>query len=314
MQDLVVGKIKINTLLAFAFGTVFLVVTLMVRLAFPMSNDAETAVQVTSALAAAAIAAGIPGLFQFSVSSPGKALTIRATGSLIVFLIVLSMNASRAETVAAIEATLIFFTPLLLRHGLRKYRVRIGRPSLVLLSALMVIGEAAFFSETAGAGLPNLPSGYPIQSGIFAGYDLKNSAACRSCQQHMWIRENDRFVRKEVTRPVLLDIESRAWGGNPPDKHTQLHLLLAVEWRKWEMLPMLERDYQGHIYYTVDYKCNVDRIDVYSAKLVGYKLAPGKRPLSWLIGFVEIPFTLDVETMDGKIEQKVRETSRLCAA
>ena len=277
IRDVIIGKIKINTLLAFAFGTVFLLVTLMVRLVFPMSTGAEATIQVASALAAAGIAAGIPGLFQFAVSSPGKALTIRATGALVVFLVVLSMNASRAETVAVIEVTLIFFTPLLIRHILRKYRIRIEKPALVLLSALMMVGAAAFFSETTGGRLPDLPSGYPIQSGLFAEYDLKNSTDCKSCRQHLWVRENDRFVRKEV---------------NPSDKHTQLHVLLEVEWLKWEKTPMLERDYQGHIYYTVDYKCNADRVDVYGAKLIGYSLAPGKYPLSWLIGFVEIPYLL----------------------
>ena len=298
MRDLIVGRIRINTLLAFAFGTVFLVVTLMVRLAFPMSNDAESAVQVTSALAAAAIVAGIPGLFQFAVSSPGKALTIRATGSLIVFLIVLSMNSSRAETVAVIEATLIFFTPLLIRHILRKYRIRIEKPFLVLLSALMVVGAAAFFSETAGAGLPNLPPDRPIQRDVFTGYDLMGSKGCATCFQNLWVRENTRFTKG---------------GADSSDRHPRLDMLLEVEWRRWGQFPLLERNYQGHIYYTVDYKCDAGRADVYGSRLIGYSLKPGKIALSWLIGFAEIPFLLDDGMVNGKIESLAQERLRLCA-
>jgi hypothetical protein len=298
MRDLIVGRIKINTLFAFAVGTALLVLTLMVRLAFPMSNDAEFPVRVTSALAAAAIAAGIPGLFQFAVSSPRKALTIRVTGAFVIFLVVLSMNASRAETVAVIEATLIFLTPLLIRHILRKYRIRIEKPYLVLLSALMVVGAAAFFSQTSSPSLPNPPAtSEPLpatseQGDVFAKYDLKGgkkgTPACVSCQQNMWVLRT-RSLRKEA------------------DSQGKLHVLLDVEWRKWEDKPELNRNYKGSIYYTVDYECKTDQAGDVDPKLIGYELKPGNTVLSWLIGFVEIPFLLADGVVNREIARRITE-------
>jgi hypothetical protein len=296
-QDLVIGKIKISTLLTFAFGTVFLLITLVVRLAFPVSSNAEIAVQVPTALAAAAITAGIPGLFRFSASSPGKALTIRATGSLLVFLIVLALHSSRAQTVALIEGTLIFFTPLLIRHTLRKYRIRIGKPSLVLLSILMVVGEAAFFSETTATRLPDLPSNQVVQRGDSAGYDLINSKDCKSCYQHLWVRENTRFTKQDA---------------DSLSHHPRLDMQLEIEWRRWGQIPLLERNYQGRAHFTVDYVCNGSQADIYGSRLIGYSLKPGKIVLSWLIGFAEIPFLLDDGMVNGEIEHLVQERLSPC--
>lgn len=295
-HDLVVGKIKISTLLAFIFGATFLLITLVVRLTFPVSSGAEIAVQVPTALAAAAITAGIPGLFRFTASSPGKALTIRATGSLLVFLIVLAMHSSPAQTIALIEGALIFFTPLVIRHGLRKYRIRIGKPSLVLLSTLMVLGEAAFFSETAGARLPDLPSDHQVyHRDDFVGYDLVGS---RDSLSNLWVQDDARFARGAV---------------DPTDGRQRLEMTLKVEWRRSvEWIPILRRNYGGRVYYTVDYRCDADQIATYPSRLKGYSLRPGRNVPSWLLGFAEIPFLLNDRMANGKIERLVQERLRPC--
>ena len=154
MRDWISGKLRIDTLVSIALGIVFLLIVLILRLMAPRVEGMaiERAIQVTLALSAAGIATGIPGLLNSSmdIKSPRKAFTIKITGGLVVFLVVFAVHPKPAQTVAAIELLLIFLTPLLLRHSLRRYRVRLSKASLTVLTALVMAAAAALFSELVG--------------------------------------------------------------------------------------------------------------------------------------------------------------------
>ena len=142
MQNWVAGKIKINTALAFLFGIVFLLIALCVSLVFPQSDRAMTKVilRIIVALSAASIAAGIPGLFALSFLSPGKMLTVRITGALLIFLIVCGIDAQPSEAAVFIEMTLILLTPALIQQGLRRQlKMKVTPSTLFLLSAAFIL-------------------------------------------------------------------------------------------------------------------------------------------------------------------------------
>jgi len=269
----------LDTLLSLAFGVLFLLISLIVNLAFPAAQESMV-VRVTLALAAAAVAVAIPGLFNLQWS-PVRALRIKIAGGLIIFLIVLSVQPEPAQTAAAIEVTLLFLTPQILRHSFKKFGMRVSQLSWVLLSVLFIAGEAAFFSELAGGQVATLPSDGQVQTNIFAGADLKGEKQCNACYQHLW-------VRPEGDKIVIIDVYE-------PTQHKEAHVLLEVEWSKWERVPLLRRNYEGIVYYIVDEQCN--------AKLRDNAFKPGKIVLSWLIGFAEIPFLLDDNGVRRAIEK-----------
>ena len=86
------GRLQVGTLLSFGFGVVFLCVSIVLAVVIPTPTDNQaTTFKVTLALAAAGIAAGIPGLFNLEMSS-GKLLAIKSTGAFAAFLIVFFFN------------------------------------------------------------------------------------------------------------------------------------------------------------------------------------------------------------------------------
>jgi hypothetical protein len=301
MQNWVAGKIKINTALAFLFGIVFLLIALCVSLVCPQSDRAMTKVilRIIVALSAASIAAGIPGLFALSFLSPGKMLTVRITGALLIFLIVCGIDAQPSEAAVFIEMTLILLTPALIQQGLRRQlKMKVTPSTLFLLSAAFILCEAAFFSQLTGGRVPEFPPVPPdvtSERDIFKGKDL-----LRTNQQHLWVLQNSRvYVGK----------------GENSDATTlhELHLLLTVEWQRWEKFPQFPRNYKGQIYYRIVYQCQGDEFAHSMTVLVGSSLKPGRIVLSWLIGFVEIPFLLDDIVVREKIERMVRKELSLCS-
>lgn len=103
MRTWISGRLPIDTLLAFAFGVVFLAITIVLEVLLG-GDEARLTIRVTLALAAAGIGAGIPGLLNFQASS-GKGLAIKGSGALVFFLVVYLINplSSQPKTVPDIE-------------------------------------------------------------------------------------------------------------------------------------------------------------------------------------------------------------------
>jgi hypothetical protein len=87
MRDWVSGKINLETLLAFAFG----VICVLLLLVLQPKEGQETTFRIVMALAAAGIAAVIPGMLNITAKS-GTRFTIRAAGAMAVFVIVYLIN------------------------------------------------------------------------------------------------------------------------------------------------------------------------------------------------------------------------------
>lgn len=90
MRTWISGRLPIDTLLAFAFGVVFLLITILLEVVLGR-DEASPIIHVTLALAAMGIGAGIPGLLNFTAST-GKGLAIKGSGALVCFLVVYLVN------------------------------------------------------------------------------------------------------------------------------------------------------------------------------------------------------------------------------
>lgn len=87
MNNWVSGRINVETLLAFAFGVICVLLLLFLR---PQSGQEQT-FRIVMSLAAAGIAAVIPGMLNIKVTG-GKRFVIRAAGAMAVFVIVYLIN------------------------------------------------------------------------------------------------------------------------------------------------------------------------------------------------------------------------------
>lgn len=86
------GKLGIDTLLAFVFGTIFVLALLVLSIAIPNpSPSQEQTFRIVLALAAAGVAAVMPGLLNISAAA-GKRFRLRAAGALAVFVLVYLVN------------------------------------------------------------------------------------------------------------------------------------------------------------------------------------------------------------------------------
>ena len=87
MNKWVSGKVSVETLLAFVFGVIFVLLLLFLQ---PKEGQ-EQIFRIVISLAAAGVAAVIPGMVNISATG-GKRFTIRAAGAMAVFVIVYLFN------------------------------------------------------------------------------------------------------------------------------------------------------------------------------------------------------------------------------
>lgn len=86
------GSLTLQIVIAFVFGVIFVVTMLMIAIYFPKPTPFQYNVfRVVFALAAAGIAAMIPGFINLTIN-PSVGLLIRAGGALAVFIIVFFFN------------------------------------------------------------------------------------------------------------------------------------------------------------------------------------------------------------------------------
>lgn len=194
---------------------------------------------------------------------------------------VLTNSALLQQLIVVPQFALLVLTPFLLRAGLTYINLTVSKVTLIVLSTLFILGEAALFS-TLAAGRPlTLPTAEVLQSDIFIGKYLKGEEKCSTGEQlcHNLVKVTGEDIWIDKMEDGDLD---------------KLHIRLSVQWDKRERVPDLFRNYRGTLYYRIDYKCNnrgeTPRIE--PPELVAYSLGPGRNALSWLIGFVEIPFIL----------------------
>jgi hypothetical protein len=92
MNARISGKLGIDTLLVFVFGTIFVIALLVIGIAIPNPTSSQEATfRIVLALAAAGVAAVMPGLLNINVAT-GKRFRLRAAGALAVFVLVYLVN------------------------------------------------------------------------------------------------------------------------------------------------------------------------------------------------------------------------------
>jgi len=211
----------------------------------------------------------------------------------------------RREFVILLLATIILLTPFLLRAGLIRLRITMQRLSLVLLSIFLMAGEAALFSEIVGGRTPTLVAGRTIDASAFLGHYLRGEQGCLMAAQTDLCYTQVK-VKGQAT-DAQLRIQTSDW------ESPYLFLYLNVEWRVREEWPGLQRYFTGTMLFTSQYKCEADRPVLRELSLKAASFTPAQRLLSWLVGFIQIPYLRDADsTILNKVEDILVTQVNLC--
>lgn len=201
-----------------------------------------------------------------------------------------------------LQFAFLILIPFLLRKGFSRVNMPASRTSIIILSIIFIASFSAFFSMFPGSSLPKPPNAEFQSHNVFTDDHeyLRGSGNCRpSC-----------LNRLRVDQDKILTVREQDGSLGPA------HILLDVEWDKWERVPFLQRNYKGTLYYRVQYQCDNSTAKPQINKqpeLLGYQLRPGRIVLSWLIGFIEIPFVLDTEKdIPRRIQEALQSNSEIC--
>ncbi len=188
----------------------------------------------------------------------------------------------------AFQFTFLALIPFLLPKIFPKINISANRLKLVIFSTVLILGFSALFSMLPGGSIPNPPKSATRIHKVFV-------------DDYVDLRSSD-FNELRVTKDIVLTVR-------------ETHVLLDVEWDKQERVPFLQRNYKGQLYYKVRYRCGDSKKPQLKGhpELLGYQLKPGRIVLSWLIGFIEIPFVLDTDkTVPETIQEALQGNSELC--
>ncbi|MEM7127579.1 MAG: effector-associated domain EAD1-containing protein [Chloroflexota bacterium] len=212
----------------------------------------------------------------------------------------------RYEFVILLLFLIILLTPFVLRAGLTLARIPVRRVTLVILSTLLMAGEAALFSMVIGGSVQAERTEPEIDARAYLSQDLKRSQCDdEGCQTHVWVRGEPE--------------DARAWIQSSDWESDRVFIQLLVEWSKKEKMSGLERNYNGFMLFTSQYKCQSPKDNGTGPLLLrGLELEesafrPGRIVLSWLIGFAEIPY-LDDPDVTGKVKSILKKHVDLCSA
>ncbi len=187
---------------------------------------------------------------------------------------------------------IILFTPIASKYLFKNLNLGLNKIASFSLILVVMLVEATLFSvlPTKRFNLdPNLDL-YPEEiSELFEGEFIK-----RTPYNEAWIR--DAKVGGVIRRSSL--------------KPNELHLLLSdIEWNKYEKGRILKRNYRGSIKYKINYKANSSGSFEVESKIIDYSFRPGRRVLSFVIGFIETAYLIHPEREEfiSAIEEIIRE-------
>ncbi len=209
------------------------------------------------------------------------------------------------EFVILLLFTVILLTPFLLRAGLTRLRIPMQTVSLVLISCLLMGGEAALFSEIIGGSEPELVEGNPLDASMLLGQYLRGSKGCLElAKKHC----NTQVEVKGETFDAQIRVQKSDW------ETPHLFVYLNVKWAAREELPGLQRYFAGTMLFTAQYRCEAGTPILRKLKLKDTFFAPSSRVLSWLTGFIQIPYLRDEDsTILSKVENILVTQVKLCA-
>ncbi|MEZ4864832.1 MAG: hypothetical protein R3C14_26200 [Caldilineaceae bacterium] len=199
-----------------------------------------------------------------------------------------------SKLAAGLGMMVIILTPFLLGEYLPMVNLRLRRRSLWGVAALVILCEAALFSSMTGAHLTNLYEQLPAPERKYRNIFT---------EENKYLHDSS-FIEVKVLpdKPQQINVIRDTDASPGP-----LHVFVTVEISKTLAMPPFPRNYTGQFIYAIHYTCTEDgnpEIDI--PKLKAHWLKPGSMTLSWLIGFMEIPFLMDDDTtIASKIGQVI---------
>lgn len=221
-------------------------------------------------------------------------------------LAILTNNVILKGITVFLQFILVIFLPIIVWHLLRRMQNHLHYIFKTLICVLITFAVAALFSTLTYAQPIEIPREGQILNGTFyTGKYLRGSSNCRQkpsqCLNKVEI-EGEQIYRVSKTR-----------------QNDELHIILDIDWSKWEKFPTLPRNYKGRVYYIIPFKCDSSigssRIaEIYEPEITKYSIAPKSIVLSYFVGFVEIPFLFSGEnTIPRNITKITREQRVICS-
>lgn len=217
------------------------------------------------------------------------------------------------EFVILLQFAVLLFTPFFLRAVVTRLRIPIGMIPLIGLSLLLILAEAALFSEIAS-----------------------------NSQLDSVVDETRRAITLDaLTVTTVKVLEHAAFTDNPTLKNTktntvtiqeggaaaqitqerlapQIYAQVPIEWKAREALPGLSRNYTGTILFVYQVSCENGEALLERIK-TNVALSPGSDPRSWLIGFIQIPYLRDLDNdilvaVDQGVHKSLEQQHDICDA
>lgn len=202
----------------------------------------------------------------------------------------------RREFVLLLQFAVLLLTPFIVRAVFTRLRLAPRIPTLILVSVLFVLAEAALFSEMAGGvhrdrgkgeitGTLMLEKLTPVESygvspAVFSG-TLKSTP------------NNKVTVKGGATEAAVTRLEPLAY------------VQLDVEWDAKD--PWFHRNYEGTVFFIYQFQCNDGALGLELLDS-GASFHPRRDLRSWLVGFAQIPYLRDRDIdIEGAIERFVRD-------
>ena len=203
----------------------------------------------------------------------------------------------RREFVLLLQFAVLLLTPFIVRAVFTRLRLAAGIPTLLLVSVLFVLAEAALFSEIVGGIRHNRGKGeitgtlmletltpvesYSVDPAVFSG-TLKSTS------------NNKVTVKGGARGAIVTRLQPLAY------------VLLDVEWDAKD--PWFHRNYAGTVLFIYQFRCydGVMDLDLLNTSA---SFQPGRDLRSWLVGFAQIPYLGDRDTnIEGAVAGLVRDT------
>lgn len=223
----------------------------------------------------------------------------------------------RREFVIFLQISVIALTPFVISATLTRFRISVSKIIQLGLIVLIMLIEAALFSEIASdrnfmlldketeravslSELENLAID-EIETDVFQrSADLRNDVLKSSSRNTVKVRsDGGKAVLSTVTMNPLIKAD------------------IEVEWTAEEDLPGLTRNFIGKFILIYEYDCSEAKVSLQRIQ-TGASFHPGKDPRTWLVGFIQIPYLKDsandvLGTIDDRVKSAINDGSSLCS-
>lgn len=208
-----------------------------------------------------------------------------------------------------LQFILVISSPIIVWVILKRTRIQINYLFKVLVCLLIASALAALFSTLTYSQPLEVPqTGIALNETSYTGEYLRGESDCRQKPKPDQCLTQIRIQGEQV---YLVP--------KPNQSSKELHVLLDINWSKWEKFPTLPRNYQGRVHYVMSFECNFSNgessvTNISSPIRVQYSMAPKSIVLSYLIGFIEIPFLfpLDNTVPHNIIKETRKQAMTIC--